>query len=877
MKAIGIGLALLCLGGPPALASTSAPADDLDQAFTAARRALEFVQRSRACPLQAARLRELEQRSAATVANRPELCQLVRQLRRQIIFAHPLLDFDRLLINKCPPPGYSHQSRQYLGRYSRPGPGLVVLDNWKESPRETLLLAGQLPTGTVAHPDLSFDARRVAFAFCDHTPTDPNLRQFFLWEVGIDGQGLRQLTGKAEDRLQGADERQTALIEDFDPCYLPDGRMAFVSTRPQTHIRCQYGYRYFANFLLYGCESDGSRIQPLSFAEAPEWEPSVMDDGRILYSRWDYTNRHSYHFQSLWVTRPDGTGTANVYGNLTRNPCNSAEPRQVPGSHKIACTAMAHHGYTAGSIILVDPRQGIDGLPPITRITPEIAFPETEGWPTGAFATPFPLSEDLFLASYTAEPLAREGKVQSDAAYGIYLVDSLGGRELIYRDPRVSCFSPMPVRPRPRPPVLPAAPSEEKDAATGVFFVQNVYRSTRPLAPGSIKSLRVVQVYPQTVETPPSRSITPYEMPKRIVGTAPVAADGSVAFQAPARQPLFFQLLDENGMAVMTMRSLVYLQPGEAVGCVGCHESRHAAPERHGLPGGSTAWPLRPPAGPRYEGGLSFARTVQPVLDRYCIGCHGLDRRDGDLDLLGTLEQVTFPRKMWPGPNKMLASRAYSSLLTRDGLVSVAHADLETDYSAPNDYFAHAGRLAKMLLAGHADRNGKPQVKLDPESLARIVDWLDLNAVCYGDYSWNKQEWRRPQPEGEQALREEIRRRFGPSLAGQPLAALVNMALPEESRILKAPLATDAGGWGLLRDGGWRDTSDPEYLRMRRLVEAAIAPLPHRDISGTCGHNELCLCDSCWVRLRNDSHRERPAPPVAPPAGSSNRLGNAAN
>jgi hypothetical protein len=773
-------------------------------------------------------------------------------LRRRIIFAHPLLDFDRLLVNQCPPPAYSHQSRQYLGRYSRSGPGLIVLEHWKDRPQVTRLLEGQLPAGTVLHPDLSFDARRVVFAFCDHTPADPNLRQFFLWEIGTDGRGLRQLTGKAADRLAGADGRQTSLIEDFDPCYLPDGGLAFVSTRTQTHIRCQYGGRYFANFLLYRADANGAHIRPLSFAEAPEWKPAVLDDGRIIYSRWDYTNRHSYHFQSLWVTWPDGTGTAGVYGNLTRNPCNTAEPRPIPGSHKLVATATAHHGYTAGSLVVVDPRQGLDGLPPLTRITPEIAFPETEDWPKGACANPYPLSEDLFLAAYTPDQLAKEGQVQAENAYGIYLIDTLGGRELIYRDPAMSCFSPIPIQPRPRPPVLPTRPPAAPGAALGSFYVRNVYQSTQPLPAGSIKSLRVVQVFPQTIESPPSRSLAVYEMPKQIVGTAPVAEDGSVAFCAPAGQPLFFQLLDQNGMAVMTMRSLAYLQPGEESGCIGCHESRHAAPDRRPFRADVVIHRLQPPAGPRYEGGLSFAKTVQPVLDRYCIGCHGLDRTEGHVDLLGTIEPVTFPRKQWPGPNKMLASRAYAALVSRDGLVSVAQGDLESDFSAPRDYFAHAGRLAKMLLAGHPDRIGQPLVQLDRESFQRIVDWLDVNAVCYGDFSWNKPEWREPSPEGERALREHIRRTFGPQLAEQPFAALVNVALPEESRILQAPLAAEAGGWEQIPNTGWRDRADPRYVVLRQLVEAAIAPLAAHDIAGTCGHAERCACDCCWVRLHHE-------------------------
>lgn len=860
-KVLAMKSAILGLAGVTLLVAAGAVhADDCRQAIALARKTLEFVQRSRTCPELATRLAELERRSTGLPdgpgAGGAELCSAVRQLRRRIIFSHPLLDFDRLLVNKCPPPAYSHQSRQYLGRYSRPGPGLAVIESWKDKPRESLLLDGKLPTGTVMHPDLSFDARRVVFAFCDHTPQDPNWRQFFLWEMRVDGSGLRQLTGTRRDRTAGADGRETALVEDFDPCYLPDGGIAFVSTRSQTHIRCQYGFRYFANFLLYRAEGDGSKIRPISFAEAPEWEPSVLDDGRILYTRWDYTNRHSYHFQSPWVTRPDGTGTANVYGNLTRNPCNTGEPRPVPGSHKIVCTATAHHGYTAGSIVLIDPRKGIDGLSPITRITPEIAFPETEGWPMGAYATPFPLSEDLFLAAYTPDQLVREGKVQREAAYGIYLVDSLGGRELIYCDAAMSSFSPIPIQPRRRPPVLPPSAREGGETASGVFFVKNVYQSAHAIAAGSVKSLRVVRVFPQTVETPPSRSITPYEMPKQIVGTAPVGEDGSVAFRAPARQPLLFQLLDAKGMAVMTMRALVYLQPGETASCVGCHEPRHLAPERPAMPAGMKVHELRPPAGPHYEGGLSFARTVQPVLDRYCIDCHGLEKTEGEVDLLGTLAHVTFERKQWPGPNKMIVSRAYRSLVTREGLVKVAHADMETDYSTPKDYFAHAGRLARLLLSGHADEDGKARVNLDRESFARIVDWLDANAVYYGDYSWNKPEWREASPEGERALRKQIHAKFGADLAEQPFAALVNVALPEESRILKGPLAAKAGGWGLFPGREWRDTADPGYVHMRQLVEASIAPGGHHDIAGTCGHNDQCTCDSCWVRLKNSRERE---------------------
>jgi hypothetical protein len=350
------------------------------------------------------------------------------------------------------------------------------------------------------------------------------------------------------------------------------------------------------------------------------------------------------------------------------------------------------------------------------------------------------------------------------------------------------------------------------------------------------------------VQHPPSRSAVIFETPKRILGTVPVEQDGSVAVRAPAGRPLLFQLLDENGMAVMSMRTFVYLQPGEVSGCAGCHEPRHHGAQPYPRFGVHEIRELTPPAGPRYEGGLSFARTVQPVLDRYCLDCHGPDRTDGELDLLGTLQQVAYPYKGYPGPNRITVSRAYHGLLSRPGLVAIAQRNFETDYSTPRDYFSHAGRLASMLLKGHPNADGEPRLQLDRESLQRVADWLDLNAVYYGDYSWNKPEWREPSPEGEWALREHVRERFGAKLAEQPLAALVNPAEPDESRILKAPLAVEAGGWGQLGDRGWESTGDPDYRKMRQLVHAAFRPLEHRDMAGTCGRDERCHCESCWVR-----------------------------
>jgi len=837
-------------------------ADATDDALSLTRKTLAFVEQSVKRPKLAAELAALERRVASDRGDR--LAGEIRTLRRRIILSHPLLDFEKLLINKRPPPYslYSHMCDQYYGRHSKAGPGLTVLSAWKTSPKAELLLKDKLPVGSVLHPDLSFDARKVIFAFSDHSeakpdgvkiPTHPTVarsgytyneigqRRFFIYEATMDGKTVRQLTGGSKDPMARVDDRKTVMIEDFDPCYLPDGGFAFVSTRCQSFGRCHWG-RYTPAYLLYRGESDGSGIRQISFGEANEWDPSVLPDGRLVYARWDYINRHNTWFQSLWVTRPDGSATEHYYGNYSVNPCMTTEALAVPGSHKVVCTATAHHFISAGSVMLIDPRKGRDGMAPVQRITPDVKFPETEGWGLkGCYTTPYPLSEDLYLVSYSPEIVNWDrgkgrygGTWPSKAAFGIYLIDTLGGRELIYRDPKVSCYAPIPIRPRKTPPALPPVSQPGSDLKTGVFMIQDVHRSTENIPAGTVKAVRINLIHSQPAADKPALTYaSSQEILKSIVGTVKVGSDGNVAFRALACEPLQLQVLDADGLAVMTMRSTVYLQPGEVSACVGCHESRKDTPVLQGLPGGLKIQTPTPPHGPKYPGGLSFARTVQPVLDRHCISCHGLKPKpDGKLSLIG--KRTRF-------------NAAYDALIKTKGLVKMAIGNRETHYSKPKDYYAHAGKLVSILRGKHEKR-----IKLDRPSFQRIVDWLDLNVQYFGDYSYNRPEQRPFDAEGVKALRAHIAEVFDDKLAAQPIEALVNVALPTSSRILKAPLAPDAGGWGQIDidKGGWKSADAPGYKKMLKLVEAAIAPMTGEDIAGTCGR-EKCVCRSCWVRKLN--------------------------
>jgi hypothetical protein len=831
------------------------------QRLELAHKTLAFVEQTAPRPKLAAELKMLEQRISraaqdpSSSAGRDLFAQAV-DLRRRIIFSHPALDFDRLLLSKRPPPVLSAPGDNYYGMHNGTGPGLVILDQWKtERPKEAVLLQGRLPAGCAMHADVSFDGTRIVFAYADHTPPR-DLWQFFLYEIRADGTHMRRITGGNHDPLTGIGGRMTVLCEDYDPCYLPDGGIAFISTRNQGGVRCHNGDRYCPTYLLYRCEADGSNIRPLSFGEANEWDPAVLPDGRILWTRWDYINRPVIPTLGLWTIQPNGTTAGHYFGNYTPNPCRICQARPIPGSHKIVATTAGHHTIHAGSLILIDRRIAEDGLQAITRLTPEATFPESEAHSSVSFGSPYPLSEDLFLAEFSADPYP--GSMSHHPrhnAYGIYLVDTLGGRELIYRDPEISCFEPLPVRPRPQAPVLPSQVGGNDTPARGVFSLQDVYRSTQGIPRGTIRRLRVNELIPQPTQRVPYSSAVRFEVLKRVLGTVPIDESGSVTFEAPAGVPLQFQALDQDGLAVMTMRTFTHLQPGEQASCVGCHESRTSSPvNRRSLMAAPVVRKLEPPAGPHYPGGLSFAKTVQPVLDRYCISCHGLKQTAGKINLLGTIDATEANVARTYG--QLLPSTAYASLTQDQRLVKIAQYGGETWYSRPKDYFAHGGMLAPLLLKGHEG------VLLDPESRLRIIDWLDLNAPFYGSYSWNKDEWRRTDPQGEKVLRAHIRQRFGADLAGQPLAALVNVALPDESRILKAPLAQAAGGWGQVERGGWQSRDDPDYRKMRPLVQAAIQPFPYHDIAGTCGRDEKCVCLSCWVRkIQEQRLRRHPAVP----------------
>jgi hypothetical protein len=793
-------------------------AKHITAALELAEKTLAYVQKSRKLPRYEAYFKRLEALWKGGRVKPTEYDKFyvgIRRFRRATLFSHPAMNFDKILVNRNPPTLYSHNGDQHLGRHSRVGPGLTMLTNWKTDLKAVAILKDKLPAGATRNPDLHYDAERVVFAFCDHTRTkDAKARRYFLYEAALDGSWVRQLTGTKRDRFETRKGRATAMIEDNDPCYLPNDDLVFISSRCQSFGRC-HGGRYNPAWVLFRSDKNGDKIRQISWNNENEYEPSVLNDGRIVFTRWEYTNRHEMFFHMLWWCRPDGTSISHFFGNDMAHPMEMVETTALPGSGKVVTTAQGHHSYNTGTIVVLDPDKGENGEEFIQRITPETPYSETRGWPNPHYSHACPLNEDLFLVSRANHPVHQQGKRPPHNNRAVYLIDTLGGREFIYEDPDVASFSPIAVRKRKRPPMLPSA-LPKKPPEYGTIFVQNVNLTRNDpegiIKPGMIKAIRVnaIGVQPRAQRMSISQGC-PNDIPKKVLGTAPINKYGSAFVKVPANTALQVQSLDENGMAVLTEKSFFYVMPGENRSCIGCHEEVGAAPDVQAVAHMSRLAPadLKPAAGPQYPGGMSFMRTVQPVLDRYCIGCHGLG--DSKNAKANKVNLVHDGRMTWPQSYRQLVARGDHRVGDKGYMQGRGEA---FNFSRPRRFYAYRNKVSHMLLKNHG------KVNMDKDSYMRIIEWLDLNAQCYGDMFPNKIEERRIDGRGMTARREFAKTVVGERMAGQPERALINPAQPGESRILMAPLARAAGGWGQVTR--WKSKNDPGYRKMAELVEKCI-------------------------------------------------------
>jgi hypothetical protein len=305
---------------------------------------------------------------------------------------------------------------------------------------------------------------------------------------------------------------------------------------------------------------------------------------------------------------------------------------------------------------------------------------------------------------------------------GLYLIDVFGNELLLHAE-EPGCYDPMPLGPRPRPPILPL--HRDFDGGEGYFYVLDVYASPamRGVKRGTVTSLRVVESPEKRFWTYPAWNGQGQEAPamnwhdfnnKRILGTVPVEEDGSAYFRVPADTFVYFQLLDAHGMMVQSMRSGTIVQSGEVQGCIGCHEDRRTAPPNFALPRAlrRPPHPLEGWYGPPRP--FNYRTEVQPVFDRYCVRCHDYGSEGGEKLLLA-------------GDRNLAFNTSYIELWRKGYLRAIGAGPAEVQPAL--SWGSHASKLVEVLRQGHQG------LALDAESFDRIVTWIDLNAPYYPTYA----------------------------------------------------------------------------------------------------------------------------------------------
>ena len=656
------------------------------------------------------RLARIEADLASTdVAKQEPARSELGRLQRQALLDSPLLSSHPLLfvVRRQYRPDHHNTAtffpsaaKEYNDGAFTPGAALKSLDPAEEGTPRTLL---ETSDGVIRDPEVHFDGSRIVFSYRTNAADS-----YHLYEIHSDGTRLRQLTF-AKD------------VDDLDPFYLPDGGIAFSSTREPKYCMCNR--HIMAN--LYRMDADGANIHQIGKSTLFEGHGSLLPDGRILYDRWEYVDRNFGDAQALWTVNPDGTGQAVYWGNNTAAPGAVIDARAVPGTDQVIAVFGSCHDRPWGALALIDRSLGLDGSPPVLRTWPADAAKliRQSGWEIfDAFTQvklkyedPYPLSATTLLASRMTG---------AGEQMGLYLLDVFGNELLVHSEP-TGCFDPMPLAPHPAPPAIPAR--REFSQQPGFFYLQDVYQGThmQGVARGSVKWLRVVESPEKRFWNRPPWGGQGQEAPamnwhdfnnKRILGQVPVAPDGSAYFAVPAEKFVYFQLLDADGMMVQSMRSGTLVQPGEHTGCVGCHEDRRSAPP----PTASIASALRqPPAtldgwhGPARE--FSYLAEVQPVLNRNCVRCHDYGTEAGRALNLAPDRDLVF-------------NTSYNEIWRRKFVKVVGAGPSETQPAG--SWGSHASRLVTHLRS--TPRCGGT---LTPEDWDRLVTWIDLNAPYYPTYA----------------------------------------------------------------------------------------------------------------------------------------------
>jgi len=666
----------------------------------------------------------------------------------------------------------------------------------KERP---VVTAADMPGGKgfIGKISLSFDARKILFDFRQ----DPR-SGFRIWEVAIDGTGLRQVLGAPPDEAEKvARWGKPWHTDDVHPCYLPDGGIIFSSTRSEHTVLCG-GSAGLAAPSMHRMNADGTGVTRISESPVSEFCPVILDDGRVMYHRWEYVDKGARVAKTIWTMNPDGTRPMEVYGVADDTTTVYMYPQPMPGGdHRIVCVGTCHfpQGGCLGAVMLIDPKNGNRERGPdpdeegyvqwddrysVTNLTPHVFVERrTEpGWHfrqadgryvhdrngrSGHLYThPFPVSDKQFLVSYKVDPSDHYKNVAD--AYSIHLIGTDGSHRLVHKDANLSCWHPTPLVARKMPPKI-AADLNPKYAKLkqGVCVVTDIHQGMQAVKPGQVKWIRINEVIPRYWDTGrrwgsslSSSSWKAALWPRVQWGVVPVEKDGSAYFTVPANRNIFFQALDKDFQEIQRERTYVNYKGGELRSCTGCHgEGRHATAQA------GKAAPLalrRAPSQPQPQpcdlvanGGdgkpgqsIHYPTDVQPIFNAKCVSCHGDKEPAGDLKLTAgvtTYYNTSYEelaRKQLAGP----IIPEFTSFRQGD------RGNYNGAYLPPKSLGCYKSTMMDMLTHELHPKNDKSDHSkmLSKNQLMILARWVDSNYQFYGSYygrhhlRWLKQDPAKP-------------------------------------------------------------------------------------------------------------------------------------
>ena len=676
-----------------------------------------------------------------------------------------------------------------------PDNGIYVYNLRAQSER-AVVTAADMPGGQgfIGKINLSFDAKKIVFDFRQ----DPG-SGFRVWEVNTDGTGLRQISFPPEDEAEKAARwRPSWHTDDIHPCYLPEGKIIFSSTRCEHTVLCG-GSSHLVAPGLHRMNADGTHVEQLTRSPVSEFCPVVLDDGRVMYHRWEYIDKGARVGKTIWTMNPDGTRPQGLYGVADDTTTVYMYPQPLPGSdHRLVCVGTCHfpQGGCLGAIMLIDFGKGVRARGPdpdeadyvqgddrysVTNITPHV-FIERRTEPGWHFLTkegtyvhdrsgqkghlythPYPVSDREFLASYKVDPSDHYKNVA--AAYALYLIDVEGNHRLVHADQELSCWHPLPLVARPVPPhVQPSRDPQYAAANQALCVLTNVYQGMAGIEPGEVKWLRINEALPRYWSTGrrwgPSLSSSSWKAalwPRVQWGVVPVEEDGSAHFLVPAGRSIFLQALDENFRELQRERTYVNYAPGEVRSCTGCHgqSNRIASPI-----GSATPLALsRPPSIPQPQpcdlvenGGdgragqvVHYPADIQPIFDAKCVTCHGESDPAGGLRLTGEVtlfynaSYEELARKQLAGP----IIPEFTSFLWGD------RGNYNGAYLPPKSLGCPTSTMIDVLANSTHPKNAKDDHSkmLTATELMILSRWVDTNYQFYGSYYGRQHpQWVNPDP-----------------------------------------------------------------------------------------------------------------------------------